>query len=109
MTTGQLVIICATFLIALIIVASVVVGVMLRRGDSDLDSDLAPAGSEVVVHTRRPDDQSIRGRVASSHPDRIVLRDATYLNGTGGQAAKGLINIPTSAVSSWQAIEDGDA
>lgn len=62
-------------------------------------------GRTVVVHTRRPDDQSIRGVLAAHHADRLVLQDAIYMQvGAPGAAADGLVNVPMASVSTMQEI-----
>jgi hypothetical protein len=62
-------------------------------------------GRSLVVHTRKPDDQSIRGIVAAHYADRLVFRDAQYLHASGAQAAAGLVEVPLINVSSWQELE----
>lgn len=62
-------------------------------------------GRTVVVHTRRPDDQSVRGVLVAHHADRLVLRDAVYLHATGTQAADGLVHIPLLTMSTMQEIQ----
>ena len=58
----------------------------------------------VVVHTRRPDDQSIRGVLLGDYADRVVLRDAIYLYASGEQAAAGLVHIPRATISTMQEL-----
>jgi hypothetical protein len=73
-------------------------GALLARGPSLV-------GKSLVVHTRKPDDQSIRGAVAAHYADRLVLRDAAYLHGSGAQDAGGLVDVLLINVSSWQELQ----
>lgn len=63
------------------------------------------AGRTVVVHTRRPDDQSLRGVLVAQHADRLTLRDVVYLHLSGEQEVGGMVHIPLGAVSFVQEIE----
>jgi hypothetical protein len=64
----------------------------------------------VVVHTRRPDDQSIRGVVVAQHADRLILKEAAYLHGAGSdpdnQPILGLAQIPFTSISWMQEVGD---
>lgn len=62
-------------------------------------------GRTVVVHTRQPDDQSVRGVLVGQHADRLVLREAVYLHGESSVEAAGLVHLPTMVVSTVQEIE----
>lgn len=62
-------------------------------------------GATLVVHTRKPDDQSVRGVVAAHYADRVVLRDAQYLHPTGAQDAGGLVDVLLINVSTWQELQ----
>ena len=82
-----------------------------------LRSRLAPGPSlaerTVIVHTRRPDDRSIRGILVGHYADRVTLREAVYRHSSGDQDAGGLIHLPLVVISSIQEIteitETGDA
>ncbi|WP_217913225.1 hypothetical protein [Miltoncostaea marina] len=56
-------------------------------------------GRTVVVHTRKPDDRSIRGVLVAEHRDRITLADAVYLTKDREIALDGLQHIPADAVA----------
>jgi hypothetical protein len=63
-------------------------------------------GETIVLHTRYPDDRSIRGVVAAQYADRIVLRDATLLIAQDAQhPIPHATEVPWPAVSWWQRIE----
>lgn len=74
-----------------------------------LRSQLAPApslaGKTIVVNTRRPDDQSIRGILVARHADQVTLREVIYIHQSGDQPAAGLVHIPIEAISWMQEIE----
>ena len=59
----------------------------------------------VVIHTKRPDDQSIRGVLVAQHADRFTLREAIYLHSGGEQEVGGLVHVPIEAVAFLQEIE----
>jgi hypothetical protein len=61
-------------------------------------------GASLVIHTRKPDDQSIRGVVDAHYADRLVLRDAQYLHSSGAQPAGGVVDVLLINVSTWQEI-----
>lgn len=63
------------------------------------------AGRTVVVHTRRPDDQTLRGVLVAQHADRLTLREAVYVHASGEQPAGGLVHVPTEAVAWIQELE----
>jgi hypothetical protein len=62
-------------------------------------------GRTLVVHTRRPDDQTIRGILHGAHADRWTLRDAVIVTPAGEQAAGGLQHIPVKNIAFAQEIE----
>lgn len=60
-------------------------------------------GKTVVVHTRKPDDQSVQGVVVGDYPDKVVLRDAVYFRSGGGvQEAGGAIEVLRHHISTVQ-------
>lgn len=61
-------------------------------------------GKTVVVNTRRPDDQSVRGVLVAQHADRLILRDAVFLHKTGSIDAGGFIHMPLLGISTVQEI-----
>lgn len=62
-------------------------------------------GRTLVVHTRRPDDQTIRGILVGQYADRLTLRDAVYVHASGEQPVGGLVHVPTVNVAFVQEIE----
>jgi hypothetical protein len=63
-------------------------------------------GETIVLHTRHPDDRSIRGVVSAQYADRVVLRDATLLIAQDVQhPIPHVTEVPWPAVSWWQRIE----
>ena len=64
----------------------------------------ALAGKSVVVHTKRPDDQSIRGILVGQYADRWILQDAVYLHREGSVAAEGVVHVPVLSISSVQEL-----
>jgi hypothetical protein len=78
-----------------------------------VNSRLAPgpslAGKTLVIHTKKPDDQSIRGVLVAEHADRISLREACYLHkGSVSPAMGGLVHVPLRSISWMQEIESRD-
>lgn len=105
MTTLQLLIVCAATLLAVVLVGIFVLAA-LERTTAEAERGPSLAGKSLVVHTRKPDDQSIRGVVAAHYTDRLVLRDAQYLSPSGDhQAAGGLVDVLLINVSTWQEIQ----
>lgn len=75
----------------------------LERPERELGPELT--GKSVVVHTRRPDDQTIRGIVCAHYADRLELRDVTYsVPGGTSSSAQGLVDVPWLNVSSCQVL-----
>ncbi len=74
-----------------------------------LHSRLAPGptlvGRTVVIHTRRPDDQSIRGVLHGQYADRWTLRDAYVVTAVGENAAGGLQHIPVANIAWAQELQ----
>lgn len=128
MTTTQLLIVCAT-LLALAgahyyvrlreargrTTAETAHGVLLREIGDSLENALALAearapgpllvGKRVVVHTKRPDAQSVRGVVHGDYPDKLVLAEASYYREAGGeQVAQGTIEVDRKDISTTQVL-----
>lgn len=81
---------------AAIVVALVVLVVAVWR--------LAPArparGQVVTVHTKLPDDQTIRGVLVHEYRDRLILQDAEYIDEEHGAVPiAGAVRVPTAGVS----------
>jgi hypothetical protein len=90
----------ATSAFAVAVAALVLTVRSIGRADASL------IGETIVVHTRHPDDRSIRGVVVGWYADRIVLRGAAELLSADSRAAiPDLAEIPRGAVSWWQRIE----
>jgi hypothetical protein len=63
-------------------------------------------GRTVVVHTRRPDDRSLRGVLHAEHVDRLSLRESfILLPGGVEQPLSGIEHIPRQSISFVQEIE----
>lgn len=58
----------------------------------------------VIVNTRRPDDQTIRGVLVAQHADRLTLRDVVYLHGSAERAVDGIVHVPAANVAFVQEI-----
>lgn len=62
-------------------------------------------GETLLVHTRKPDDQSVRGVCVGHHADRLLLAEAVYYKPGGGtQDAQGVVEVPWLGVSTYQRI-----
>jgi hypothetical protein len=61
-------------------------------------------GRTVVVNTRKPDDQTIRGILHAQHADRWSLRAAVVVTGVGEQPARGLVHVPVENIAFVQEI-----
>lgn len=61
-------------------------------------------GRTLVVHTRRPDDQTLRGVLYAQHADRLTLRDAVYVHRSGDQPIAGLAHVPMANIAFIQDI-----
>jgi hypothetical protein len=96
MNTLQLIIVCVT---ALGLAAIYRLPAMVKSGGDAL------SGRTLVVHTRQPDDQTIRGVVHAFDDSLVVLRDAVYLTKDGQhQPAGGTVTIPRANISNWQEL-----
>lgn len=78
----------------------------LEAATSHLAQGPSHVGDTVVLHTLKPDDQSIRGIVQSDHADRYLLREAEYLHASGPQPVGSYVEVP-KPVSSVQILEPG--
>jgi hypothetical protein len=74
-----------------------------------LRSQLAPgpslAGRTVVVHTKRPDDKTIRGVLHAQHADRWTLREAVLVTPIGDRPLGGLQHVLVTNMSFTQELE----
>jgi hypothetical protein len=74
-------------LLALILVALVALAAVGALTYIALRSQLTPGpslvGKTVEVHTKRPDDQTIRGVLVAQHADRWGLTEAVYRHASG--------------------------
>ncbi len=95
--------------LALIVLAAALAFVVVVLAGVAVRSRLAPGpvltGRTLVVHTRRPDDQTLRGVLHGQYADRLTLRDAVYVHPSGEQPAGGLVHVPLANVSWVQEIE----
>ena len=63
-------------------------------------------GRTLVINTRKPDDQTIRGVVHGQYPDRWTLRDATLVTPLGEQPVPGgVYHVPLEKISGAQQID----
>ena len=98
MTTGQLVIVCATLLLLALIAA----GILSTRRDSEpvllgpAEEEVPTVGSTAVVHTR--DERSLRGTVVRSTATYIVLREASLLAGGQEHGVGGTVRVERAGV-----------
>jgi hypothetical protein len=86
----------AVLVVALALLALNAAQLVALRADRRRREDGHPfaPGRTLLVHTRRPDDQSIRGVVAAVYDDVIVLDAAAYLEPDGTlQALEGRVPI----------------
>lgn len=95
-------------MIALIFTAVVAVAAVVALAVVALRSQLAAgpslAGRTIVVHTKKPDDQSVRGVLFAHHADRLVLREVVYLHAESATPLQGLVSFPMESVSFWQEV-----
>jgi hypothetical protein len=61
-------------------------------------------GRTVVVNTRRPDDQTIRGVLHGQYADRWTLRDAAYVDGGSEHPVRELVHVPVTNIAFVQEI-----
>lgn len=92
----------------LILLTVVALGAIAGLAVVAMRSQRAPAptlvGRTVIVHTRRPDDQSIRGVLTAEHADRLTLRDVQYISADGNHDVADLAHIPTANVAWMQEL-----
>jgi len=97
--------------VALIVLAVVLIVAVGALAFVALRARISPgpslASKTVVVHTR--DEQSIRGLLVAQHADRLSLRSAVYLHGSGDQPVEGLAHVPTSSISWMQELAGTEA
>lgn len=91
---------------ALLLTVALVVAFVMARRRWRHAGELG--GRCVIVNTRRPDDQSVRGWVRSQHPDgTLELARAVYLEpGADGvqEVAAGDVWIPAASIS-WVQVD----
>lgn len=61
-------------------------------------------GRTVVIHTRRPDDQSIRGVMVGMYADEVVLEQPQYITADGPRPIDGPLHVPTANIAWWQEV-----
>lgn len=98
--TAALIITAALALVAVIgLVVVLVVGARLRPAPKI-------SGRTVVINTRRPDDQTIRGVIHGQYADRWTLRDAILITPIGEQPMQGLQHIPVANIAFVQELTE---
>lgn len=93
-----LVLVIALAVLALVGMLSLAALAAQRRGARPL------RGRRVVVHTRQPDDRSLRGVIVHDGRDGLILEAAEYLRGDGGVGLDGRVHVPAEAVSFVQEL-----
>jgi hypothetical protein len=82
---------------------------VLDHADRVRASSLAPGpslvGKTVVINTRKPDDQTIRGVLHGQHADRWTLREAVYVPVAASSRPTNLVHVPTANIAFVQEIE----
>lgn len=58
-----------------------------------------PIAKEIVVNTKQPDDQSLRGILVEKNSHWIVLQNPHVLNGPDWQPLKGSVTIPADHIA----------
>lgn len=96
-----MVIAAVVLLAAIVALLAVLLALTLRRPGQPKPL----AGRTVVVNTRRPDDQAVRGVLVAEHADRVTLAGAVYLDGAHGRPVDGLVHIPVATIAFIQQIE----
>lgn len=106
MTTIQILIVAVAAIVIAVIAAAASVDAEVEVARVAGPQDPAPSlvGETVVVHTRKPDDQSIRGIVACDYADKLVLREASYVHASGLQPAKGEVEVLKVGISTTQRL-----
>lgn len=96
-------------LAALIIVGVLAIAAITALAVLAARSQLAPgpslAGRTIVVHTKRPDDKTLKGVLHGQHADRWILREAVLVTPLGEQAAGGLVHISVTNIAFAQELE----
>lgn len=94
--------------VALIITGLVAVSAIAALAWIAVHSRVAPGpslvGRTVVVNTRKPDDQTIKGVLHGQYADRWTIRDAYFVTGVGEQAIGGLYHIPVENIAGAQEL-----
>jgi hypothetical protein len=90
-------------LAALALIAVVALAVVALRSVLQVGPPLV--GRTVVVNTRKPDDQTIRGVLHGQYADRWTLRNAVYVTGVGETPAAQLVHVPVANIAFVQEIE----
>jgi hypothetical protein len=94
-------------LTALIVVAVLALALAVLAVRSQFRAGPTLAGRTVVVHTRRPDDQTFRGILHAQYADRWTLRDACLVTGSAGeQPIGGVQHIPVANIAWAQELDE---
>ena len=89
----------AIIAIVIAVVALLVAAAAIRRTGPLL------VGKTVVIHTRKPDDQTIKGVLHGKYPDVWTLRDAVVVLPNREQALGGIQHVPVANIAYAQEIE----
>lgn len=92
--------------IALIVVGLIALLALLAAATALRRSGPVLTGRTVIVHTRRPDDRTLKGVVHARYADSWILRDAVLVQPGGReQALGGIQHLPRESVSWFQEVE----
>lgn len=95
--------------LALILICLVALAAVCGLAAVAVHSRLAPGPSlatrTIELHTRRPDDQSLRGVLIAQHADRVTLREVVYLHQSGDRGVAGVVHIPVGNIAWMREIE----
>lgn len=95
-------------MIAIALVAALAIAALAYLAlRSQLATGPSLTGTTVVINATN--DFTVRGILVAHHADRLVLRDAVVLHGSGEAPAGGLVHIPLGTVMVIQEIEPGSS
>jgi hypothetical protein len=88
----------------LIIIAVVAIAAIAALATVAIRSQTAPGpplvGRTIEVHTRRPDDQTIRGILVAQHSDRWTFEQAVYRHTSGDAPIKDrVVHVPVANIA----------
>lgn len=92
-------------LAAALVLLATVIGVIALAVRSRVVPGPSLVAKTVVVQTKRPDDQSVRGVVLAVHADRWTLTEAFYVTGGPGEhVIPGILHIPSDSIAFVQEL-----